>query len=91
MPPIIEGFFLRLSPDESREVLDACEEAGFTRDAEGMKAMLLTMIREEENEESGSLAESIAEYIRNNPDQAAMAKAAVAQGFGALFKKFAGK
>lgn len=82
-----EGVFLRLDPAEAAVIFRACDESGLERDGEGVKALLLSLMEEEESPDPESPAEVIADWISKNPEKVAAAKLATETLAKTLLKK----
>lgn len=87
MPAISEGVFLRLEANEAREIFDACDEMGLERSGEGVKALLLSLLRSEDDAEE-SPAERLQRFMAENPEMVLAARAAASQGIRGFAKFF---
>lgn len=58
----MEGVFIRLAPDEAKDVWDALTELGYTNDSIGMKKFLIDNLFETGEKPGNSLEEFIAQH-----------------------------
>lgn len=86
MTSVSEGVFIRLSSREAEDLFSAVEEAGFSKDAEGVKLLLFSLLAEPEETEP-DLARAVRDYLQSNPAHAAAVKAGAGKLFEMLRKK----
>ena len=71
----MQGVFIRLAPDEAREVWAALAALDYKTDADGMKDFLIDNLFESEEGESGG--DTLADLIARNPEAVERAGAAL--------------